>query len=450
MKYTCSKCGYNSLEWVGKCPSCGEWNSMVEKEVVKSVRGSLLGNDDSKIYHYSEIVKNVNVEKRVETGIVEFDRVIGGGFVDSQVVLLSGDPGIGKSTLLLSVLISISQKDLNVVYVSGEESINQLGERFNRISKGKLKKGKSNISFLASTNIDSVLEKLSEVKPDMVIFDSLQTILSEENSGVFGGAAQLRESAIKIVRYCKKNSVIGITIGHVNKEGDVSGPIMIEHLVDTVLYLEGEESTDFRVLRSTKNRYGKVSEIGVFMLDDSGMSSLSKDQNIFVIKRSVSVSGVAKGVVLTGTRPFLIEVQALCDTSELSIPRRVSKGIEYSKLQIICSVISKYTKYDLRRRDVYVNIPGGLKVTDGALDFSIAMAIISSYLNKPLGEDVGMIGELSLTGEIIPSNRMETRLSEMVEKGIKKIYVPKSFRPKKVPASLKLIKVENVTDLFPN
>lgn len=445
--FECVSCGYQTPQWMGKCPSCGAWNSLEEKIFDKVVTSfGRISFAVAEVKTFTETLNDKKSTDRIQSKLIEFDRVLGGGFVKSQVVLLSGDPGIGKSTLLLNVLLSISAQGYSCIYVSGEESIHQIGDRLSRLTKSK---NNEKLTFLSSNDIDFVCSKIEAGNYDVVIFDSLQTIMSNKNTGVLGGVSQLRDTATKIVTFCKAKGSIGVIIGHVNKDGDIAGPKITEHLVDTVLYLEGEENTDYRILRSSKNRFGKTSEIGVFVMTENGILSIGEDENIFVQRREESVSGVAKGVILTGNRPFIIEVQALCDNSDLFNPRRVAKGIGIAKLQIICSIISKYTKFDLKKRDVYINVPYGLKIDDGAMDLAVAMAIISSYINKPLGEDIGVVGELSLTGEIILPSRAETRVNELIERGFKKIYVPKSFKIKKVGKDVKLVKCSSIKELFP-
>ena len=464
-KFICSNCAYESINWLGRCPSCNSWNTFVEEggtEINVFGNPGKSNNDSTNILNKTDVIdfsKSTKGStellkkslKRIQTGNVEFDRVLGGGFVDSQVSLLSGEPGIGKSTLLLEICVNLSKSGIKVAYISGEESANQIYGRLDRITEVK---NISNLIIISSDNLESSLKKVSEMKAKFVIFDSIQTLYLGNLNSIIGGIAQIRDTAVSIIRYCKKNGVVGLVVGHINKEGEIAGPILLEHLVDTVLYMEGESLSDLRIIRSRKNRYGKVGEIGVLLMSEGGLKSVEEGDDLFVNKRKELVSGVANAVIFEGSRPFVVETQALVDKSNFVSPRRVAKGMSISKLQVLVSIINRHTKYDLGGHDVIVNLPGGLKTDDSGLDLAISGAIISSFLNKPIDSTSVMIGELSLTGEIMKAPRLDLRLKEAILRGYKKVYYPSQANELlKVNSELKgtstkLIAVSKISELF--
>lgn len=464
-KFICSNCGYESINWLGKCPSCDNWNTFLEEAILSTnslsnfgksskSQGNLLTKTDVIDFSKDKIFLNDVLKgglKRIKSGNIEFDRVLGGGFIDSQVALLSGEPGIGKSTLLLEVCVNLSKSGVKVAYISGEESANQIFGRLARISNVK---NISNLTIISSDNLEASLEKITELKAKFVVFDSIQTLYLGNLNSIIGGIAQIRDTAVSIIRYCKKNGIIGLVVGHINKEGEIAGPIMLEHLVDTVLYMEGESLSDLRIVRSRKNRYGKVGEIGVLLMSENGLKAVSEGEDIFVSKRSKPVSGVSNAVIFEGSRPFVLETQALVDKSNFASPRRVAKGMGISKLQVLISIINRHTKYNLGGYDVIVNLPGGLKTDDSGLDLAVSGAIISSYLNKPIDSSSVMIGEMSLTGEVMKAPRLDLRIQEAVLRGYKKIYYPSVAKDSLKldligkERSVKLISVSNVSEIF--
>ena len=416
--FVCNNCGYESPKWMGKCPACNQWNSFFEEKVV-NVKASLKGN--------KERVKPVslnNIEgkenKRVSTGFEELDRVLGGGLVNGSLVLLGGEPGIGKSTLILQICDKI-KVDGKVLYVSGEESAQQVKIRADRLNVKN-----DNLLFLSETDIGNVEEEIINMKPELVIIDSIQTMYSEEITSAPGSVSQVREITSKVMRMCKENGITTILIGHVTKDGNIAGPRVLEHMVDTVLYLEGERYFSYRILRGVKNRFGSTNEIGMFEMQNEGLVEIDNPSSILISERKENAAGSIIVASMEGTRPLLVEFQALTSTSIFGLPRRTANGIDYNRLTLLIAVLEKKSGLMLSNQDVYLNVVGGLKVNEPAIDLGILLSTASSFKNIPIPRDVVAIGEVGLTGEVRSVNLIEKRLKEAEKLGFKTCIIPES------------------------
>jgi len=400
--FVCQQCGYEAAQWYGKCPGCGEWNTMVEtlREISNhkspSLRQGFGGQaKPQKLSDVKHIEKN-----RLKSGFSEFDRVVGGGIVPGSVTLLAGDPGIGKSTLLLHILSRIGG-----LYVSGEESAEQIKLRAKRMGVGG-----ENISIYAETIVENIISVINADK--LVVIDSIQTISSDELSGMAGSVGQIRYAAEQFVRLAKTTGIPIIIIGHVTKEGEIAGPKILEHMVDTVLYLEGERYQDARILRTLKNRFGAVEEVGIFEMRENGLLEIANPSEIFLKDRVKNVPGSVVTVIMEGSRPLLIEIQALAVPSQLAIPRRVGNGVDYNRLQLLTAVLQKRLGVPLGTFDIFVNVSGGLKISEPAADLAVCMAILSSFKNKPVDSKTAAFGEVGLLGEIRGVGYEERRIKE--------------------------------------
>lgn len=424
--YVCQQCGYETSSWYGKCPNCNEWNSMIE--TVKESQGSgatvrVSSGKQSKPQKLSDVR---HIEKnRLKSGFVEFDRVMGGGVVPGSVTLLAGDPGIGKSTLLLHVLAAVGG-----LYVSGEESAEQVKLRAKRLGING-----ENISILAETNAEAITQNLTDQK--LVIVDSIQTLSSSDLDGMAGSVGQIRRSAELLIAAAKSNGIPIIIIGHVTKEGAIAGPKVLEHMVDTVLYLEGERFANARILRTLKNRFGAIEEVGIFDMSDQGLKEVSNPSALFLQDRVKNVPGSVVTVILEGTRPMLVEIQALTVATQIAMPRRVGNGVDYNRLQLIIAILQKRLSLPLGGFDVFVNVSGGLKVAEPAVDLAIAMAIVSSFKNKSLDPKTVVFGELGLLGEVRRVIAEERRTKEAKRLGFSSSLSPSSA-PSLTKAALSL------------
>lgn len=413
--YLCQQCGFETQSWLGKCPNCDTWNSLIE--TVKNVRGS----------HQSSVVRSQNkpqklsdvkhIEKnRLKSGFIEFDRVMGGGVVSGSVTLLAGDPGIGKSTLLLHILGAVGG-----VYVSGEESPEQIKLRAKRLGING-----DNISVIADTSVESIVSYLGNLGNlgNLVIIDSIQTLSSEDLDGMAGSVGQIRRSAELLIGVAKRCGISIIIIGHVTKEGAIAGPKVLEHMVDTVLYLEGERFANARILRTLKNRFGAVEEVGIFEMLDSGLNEVTNPSALFLQDRVKNVPGSVVTVILEGTRPMLLEIQALVVSSQLAMPRRVGNGVDYNRLQLLIAILSKRLNIPLGTSDVFVNVSGGMKIDEPSADLAVCLAILSSYKNIAIDPKTVVFGEVGLLGEIRRVAGEERRAKEAKRLGFSTIYSP--------------------------
>lgn len=438
--FLCDECGYESPKWYGKCPSCGAWSSLKERTVSNTVKGA---SPERRVVSNSKVTKlrevTVEHEERVSSGIGEFDRVLGGGIVTGSLVLVGGDPGIGKSTLLLQSAMKLS-KDHSVLYVSGEESEKQIKMRADRLSD---KTG--DMSLYCETDIDKILETANEIKPDVMVIDSIQTVYSEEISSVPGSISQVRECCMMLMKYAKQSGTAVFIVGHVTKEGTIAGPRILEHMVDCVLYFEGERHQSYRILRAVKNRFGSTNEIGVFEMEGDGLHQVENPSAALLMGRPENTPGSAVVCTVEGSRPILAEVQALVAPTGGANPRRMGTGIDYNRMAMLLAVIEKRLGLSLQNCDVYINVAGGLKISEPAADLAVISAVISAYTGKPVPENLAAIGEIGLTGEIRNVNQLDKRISELEKMGFKKCIVPKGGKVKKTEAEIKT--AENLSDL---
>ena len=416
--FVCNECGYESSKWLGKCPSCNAWNTFVEEKAIQAT-----GSKDRK-KPQGEVVKLNTVKQketsRVKTGVEELDRVLGGGFVNGSLTLLGGEPGIGKSTLILQICNSLSLNG-KVLYVSGEESAEQIKLRADRLGIDN-----DNILFLSETDIDNVEITLDKEEPSFVIIDSIQTMYSEEITSAPGSVSQVREITARIMKMCKQKQITTVIIGHVTKDGNIAGPRVLEHMVDTVLYLEGERYFTYRILRTVKNRFGSTNEIGMFEMEEKGLMEIKNPSSILISERDGNPAGSIIAVSLEGTRPLLIELQALTTFSVFGIPRRNAIGIDYNRLTLLMAVLEKKANLQLGNQDVYLNIVGGIRVNEPALDLPAVLAVASSLKNISIKEDIVAIGEVGLTGEVRSVNMIDKRIKEAEKLGYKTCIIPES------------------------
>lgn len=442
--YVCSECGYESVKWFGKCPGCGEWNTMEEQTPVVSAKGIVRSKSSIRpVQRLNEI--NSDVEKRMSTGIKEFDRVLGGGIVEGSLILLSGDPGIGKSTILLQICQSLGQKH-KILYISGEESARQIKLRANRLGVDT-----DNLFILAETDVSAIVETIKVEKPDMVIIDSIQTMMIDDISSSAGSITQVRECTNIFMHLAKSLGIPIFVVGHVNKDGAIAGPKVLEHIVDTVLYFEGERNYSYRILRSAKNRFGSTNEIGVFEMTQAGMNEVENPSLMMLSGRPKNTSGTCVACTMEGSRPILAEVQGLVTSSGFGTPRRMSTGFDYNRMSMIIAVLEKRAGYLFNGMDAYLNVIGGLKLYEPAADLSVAMALISSLRDKVVNENTLAFGEIGLAGEIRAVNNCEQRITEAQRLGFTKCIIPfhnyKSLS-KEIKINMDIVPVRNIRSAF--
>ena len=436
VSFVCQECGYDSPQWLGKCPECGVWNSLREIQISPLRSSSSAGQANLSIQNITpKRLDQIKFQKkqRLLTGFSELDSVLGGGIVKGSAVLLAGDPGIGKSTLLLQIAIKMSMGKEKILYISGEESEEQIKLRADRISSNPsassgFSKKNSSLLLLSNTNTDLVCEVIQKTNPALVIVDSIQAMESENVSGLSGSVGQVRYGAFQFIRIAKTLGIPVVMVGHVTKEGMVAGPMVLSHMVDTVLFLEGEKFTATRILRSLKNRFGPVDEIGLFAMIDAGIKELNSPEQLFLSKTNDgAVSGSVLSVTMEGTRAFLVEIQALVLQSRIPIPRRVASGIDYKRLELLLAVLQKHCNIPLSGMDVFVNVAGGIKLSDPGTDLSICLAIISSFQNIKISNKVA-IGEVGLLGELRKAQSTEKRIKEAQKLGFKDILSSNKFK----------------------
>lgn len=418
MGFYCSQCGYESAKWLGQCPGCGEWNSFVEEPVVKTAAGKeRKGIERREPVKLSEV--NVTREERLLTGIGELDRVLGGGIVTGSLVLVGGDPGIGKSTLLLQMCRLLAEEGKRVLYVSGEESEKQIKLRADRLGEFK-----EDLLLLSETDLDVVVEAITRLKPDVVIIDSIQTMYREELGSAPGSVGQVRETTGTLLRLAKGMAISIFVVGHVTKEGVVAGPRVLEHMVDTVLYFEGDGGASYRFLRGVKNRFGSTNEIGVFEMRGCGLVEVTNPSEFMLQGKPENESGSVVACSMEGTRPILVEVQALVCQTNFNMPRRTSAGTDYNRVNLLMAVIEKRLGLRLGDCDAYVNVAGGMRINEPALDMGIVAAILSSYRNHALDSGTICFGEIGLVGEVRAVNMAEQRVLEAARMGFKRCLIP--------------------------
>lgn len=444
--FFCNECGHESPKWVGKCPGCGQWNTMVEETVTaekgygKSRRGLL--DSDSAPVAISEI--EALEEPRIHLPSEELNRVLGGGLVAGSLTLLGGEPGIGKSTLLLQNILSIRNK--KILYVSGEESATQLKLRADRIGKVA-----DNTFILCETSLERIFDQTQRVKPQLLVIDSIQTVYSTEMESAPGSVSQVRECAARLLRYAKTSSVPVILVGHINKDGAIAGPKVLEHIVDTVLQFEGDRQYLYRLLRAIKNRFGSTAEIGIYEMVEKGLREVRNPSEMLLSQnREENMSGIAIGVTVEGIRPLLIEVQALVSSAAYGTPQRSVTGFDQRRLNMLLAVLEKRARFKLSQKDVFLNIAGGLKVADPALDLAVVAAVMSSNFDIPLPQGTAMAGEVGLSGEIRTAARIDRRVAEAQKLGFDTIYIPKNNLKgvKTSDYSINIVEVSKVEELF--
>ena len=420
--YFCADCGAESLKWQGQCGACGAWNTLREQPTRKS-SGRSAAAPAAKVMQLSEVA--AEPDRRMTTGLAEFDRVLGGGLVKGSVVLLGGDPGIGKSTILLQVAGG-NPSSQETLYVTGEESLQQLSLRSRRLGLEQAR-----VRAIAETSLDAVLAAVEKDKPAWLIIDSVQTMSLDDVNSAPGSAVQLRECTAALVRLAKKRGIAVTLVGHVTKEGQIAGPRMLEHMVDVVLYFESESGSRFRVLRSVKNRFGAVNELGVFVMDSAGLKQVRNPSAIFLTGRQAGAPGSAVSACHEGTRPMLLEVQALVSQTGAGMARRVSPGMDHNRLAMLLAVLARHTGVAAYDRDVFVNFVGGLRITETAADLAVAAAVWSSVRDQALPDGLVLFGELGLSGEVRPAPYGEERLREAAKLGFEQALVPWGNRPRK-------------------
>ena len=414
--FVCSQCGYESAKWYGKCPGCGEWNTMNEEAPQTAIKSSKRAFSLQPVMKLQDITEDV--EKRISTGIKELDRVLGGGIVEGSLVLIGGDPGIGKSTILLQACQYIG-KSKSILYVSGEESANQIKLRANRLGVTT-----SNLGILAQTDVGSIIENIRSEKPDLVIIDSIQTMILDECSSSAGSVTQVRECTNIFMRTAKSLGIPIFVVGHVNKDGAIAGPKVLEHIVDTVLYFEGERNYSYRLLRSVKNRFGSTNEIGVFEMQQDGLKEVENPSLMMLSGRPKNTSGTCVACIMEGSRPILAEVQGLVTATGFGTPRRMSTGFDYNRMAMLLAVLEKRAGYFFNSMDTYINVVGGLRLDEPAADLTVAMALVSSLKDIVINDNVIAFGEIGLAGEIRAVSCCEQRVGEAYRLGFEKCIIP--------------------------
>ncbi len=442
--FFCKECGMESPKWLGQCPGCKAWNSFVEAPQAGKVKSAygVSPLQAAEPVLLSEV--DTGEEERIATGIGELDRVLGGGIVVGSLVLVGGDPGIGKSTLLLQMCYALAKKERKVLYVSGEESIRQI-----RMRADRLQVTDGSTLLLAETSLNRVEETIRQITPEVVIIDSIQTIYREETEAAPGSPGQIKEATASLLRLAKGLGITIFIIGHVTKEGVVAGPRMLEHMVDTVLYFEGESHISYRILRAVKNRFGSTNEIGVFEMAGAGLREVKNPSEYMLEGRPEDEPGSVVTAAMEGTRPILVEVQALVCPTNFNMPRRTAAGTDYNRVTLLMAVLEKRLGISLAGCDAYVNVAGGMKITEPSLDLAIVLALLSSYRNRPLPPRTVAFGEVGLTGEIRAVNMMQARIAEAAKMGYRTVIVPKRKKAEgeKKDEGIQVIEVATVQDL---
>ena len=439
--FVCNNCGYESPKWMGKCPGCNEWNSFYEEKVFTNVKDS---SSISKRRTVTPIELNKiegKLETRISTGICELDRVLGGGLVNGSLVLIGGEPGIGKSTIILQICNKIKTEE-KILYISGEESGEQIKIRADRLGIDN-----SNLMFLSETNMEIIENTILDMNPKLVIIDSIQTMYSEDISSAAGSVSQVREITARVMKICKNNGITTLIVGHVTKDGNIAGPRVLEHMVDTVLYLEGERYFTYRILRGVKNRFGSTNEIGMFEMKNEGLVEITNPSSILISERNDNPAGSVIVASMEGTRPLLIELQALTTQSIFGLPRRTANGLDYNRLTLLIAVLEKKVGIPLGNQDVYLNVVSGIKINEPAIDLGIILSVASSFKNISIQKDLVALGEVGLTGEVRSINLIDKRLKEAERLGFKTCIIPESNKKLlKEKYNLDIIGVKNIVD----
>ncbi len=419
--FFCNNCGHESLKWIGKCPGCQQWNTFVEKSIVKTSSTNLIPEfSDNKKNKTPITINSVNIteEQRIDMCDEELNRVLGGGLVPGSLVLLGGEPGIGKSTLILQTVLQI--KDKKILYVSGEESTSQLKLRANRLEKSS-----ENCYIVSDTSLENIMLYVKDLAPELIVIDSIQTIATESNESSPGSLSQVRECSALLLRLAKESHIPIILIGHINKEGSIAGPKVLEHIVDTVIQFEGDQQHIYRILRSIKNRFGSTSEIGIYEMRQDGLREVHNPSEMLLSQEHSGMSGIAIAAAIEGVRPFLIEIQSLVSSAVYGMPQRSATGFDTRRMNMILAVLEKRVGFKLAQKDVFLNIAGGIKVNDPAIDLAVISAILSSNMDVAIDSTICVAGEVGLSGEIRPVNRIEQRIKEAEKLGFKRFILPK-------------------------
>ena len=442
--YTCSACGSISPQWAGRCHECGGWNTLTETAAGPKVApgrfNAYSGNEPTPVTDLHAVRSDAHVRNSV--GMQELDRVLGGGLVAGSVVLIGGDPGIGKSTLLLQVLATLSDR-LSVLYVTGEESLEQISLRADRVAIDG-----GAIRLLSETSVERIIATVAKEQPQVLVLDSIQTLYTESLQSAPGSVAQVRESAAQLVRFAKQSGVAMFLVGHVTKEGTLAGPRILEHMVDTVLYFEGDPGGRYRILRAVKNRFGAVNELGVFAMTEQGLKEVRNPSAIFLSRHDTAVPGSVVMVTWEGTRPLLVEVQALVDQGQSGNPRRVTLGLEQNRLSMLLAVLHRHGGLLLADQDVFVNVVGGVRVSETAADLAVLLAVISSFRDRPLPQDLVVFGEIGLSGELRPVPNGQERLGEAAKHGFRQAIVPQANRPRNAIDGLTVKAVTRLSEVL--
>ncbi len=429
--YVCSNCGQESPKWIGKCPSCGQWNTFKEikigptpsysSKMGATAKSSVMAGKVGRALRLSEIASHD--DPRIDMHDQELNRVLGGGLVPGSIVLLGGEPGIGKSTLSLQTMLNLSDK--HILYVSGEESAHQLKMRAERILSARQMPANDNFLILCENSLEHIFEHIKEEQPELVVIDSIQTIATEDVESSAGSIAQVRECASSLLRFAKTSGVPVILIGHITKEGTLAGPKILEHIVDTVIQFEGDQHYMYRILRSIKNRFGSTSELGIYEMQQTGLRQVDNPSELLLTERQDSLSGIAISSAIEGVRPFLVETQALVSSAAYGTPQRSATGFDQRRLNMLLAVLEKRVGFKLMQKDVFLNIAGGLRVTDLAMDLSVIAAVLSSNVDTPIEAGWCMAGEVGLSGEVRPINRIEQRIAEAEKLGFTNMIIPR-------------------------
>lgn len=444
-KFICQSCGYESPKWMGKCPGCGAWNTMSEEVIKQSVRHRVtFQHTESSVVKKPTSINSIEtvIEPRIQTSLTEFNRVLGSGIVKGSLVLIGGDPGIGKSTLLLQVSSQLANQNHDVLYISGEESVKQTKIRADRLGIHADK-----LYVLAETDLEYISEAISEMNPSFVIIDSIQTIYRSDISSAPGSVSQVRECTAELMRIAKTKGIAIFIVGHVTKEGAIAGPRILEHMVDTVLYFEGERHHTYRILRAVKNRFGSTNEMGIFEMKENGLEEVLNPSEIFLEQRSEGASGSTVVASMEGTRPVLVEIQALIAPTSFGNPRRMATGVDHNRVSLLMAVLEKRVGLLLQNQDAYVKVAGGVKLDEPAIDLAVAVSIASSFKDQPTQATDVFIGEVGLTGEVRRVSRIEQRVQEAAKLGFKRVILPKAnVGGWQAPKGVEIVGVDNVFD----
>ncbi len=442
--FVCSNCGFSSVKWLGRCPECGTWDCLEEKQIEPLHTKKTLGHEPAPeiaVSSLADVDAQHEETKRFLTKIEEFDRVLGGGIVPGSLILLGGEPGIGKSTLLLQVLAKLARNGLKVLYASGEESASQIRLRAKRIGI------REDVKLICQPQLEIIANHVSEIKPDVLAVDSIQTLYSHEVSSLPGSVGQVKATAAKLIHLAKTLVMPVFIVGHVTKDGSIAGPRTLEHLMDTVLYFEGDRTQAFRLLRTVKNRFGPTHEIGIFEMKDSGLQEVKNPSDLFLEHRHADVPGSVIFPCIEGTRPLLVEIQALVNQSYMALPRRTTAGFDSNRLALLTAVTEKLMGTALFDKDIFINVAGGFKISEPAGDLPLICSILSSFFDVPISHTTAIFGEVGLTGEIRPVSNMELRIKEANRLGMKRCLMPKGPLKDKAAAGMEILQLNHIGEL---